>query len=87
MFRPLEKARRFATSAERMAMTAVPEELFIEVIETLVKVERDWIDPHFYVATVSPWLEFCDLPVREGPLLVLWRPTGGGGPDLGSTPS
>ena len=43
LFRPQENARRFAHSAERMAMPAVPEPLFLAAIEALVRIDRDWI--------------------------------------------
>ena len=43
MFRPEENARRFVESAERMAMPAIPEELFLEAVEQLVKIDADWI--------------------------------------------
>ena len=43
MFRPEENARRFAESAERMAMPVLPEALFLEAVEELVKIDADWI--------------------------------------------
>ncbi|EPR18739.1 branched-chain amino acid aminotransferase [Sphingobium indicum IP26] len=43
MFRPEENAHRFAESAERMAMPVLPEELFLEAVELLVKTDADWI--------------------------------------------
>ncbi|MCM0080098.1 branched-chain amino acid aminotransferase [Geomonas sp. Red32] len=43
LFRPEMNARRFNHSAERLCMPEVPEELFLEGIEKLVSVERDWI--------------------------------------------
>ncbi len=43
MFRPEENARRFAESAERMAMPALPEDLFLEAVAELVKIDADWI--------------------------------------------
>lgn len=43
LFRPDANARRFANSADRMAMAQVPEPLFIEAIEQLVRIDRDWI--------------------------------------------
>jgi len=43
LFRPEENARRFAQSAARMAMPAVPEPLFLAAIETLVRTDCDWI--------------------------------------------
>ncbi|MGC4250688.1 MAG: branched-chain amino acid aminotransferase [Sphingobium sp.] len=43
MFRPRENARRFNESAHRMAMPAIPEELFLEAVEQLVKIDAGWI--------------------------------------------
>ena len=43
MFRPEENARRFSESAERMAMPVLPEDLFLEAVEELVKIDADWI--------------------------------------------
>ena len=43
MFRPLENARRFQQSAERLAMPSLPEELFIEACDLLVRTDRAWI--------------------------------------------
>jgi branched-chain amino acid aminotransferase len=42
LFRPEENARRFNRSAERLAMPALPEELFLESIRRLVAADRDW---------------------------------------------
>jgi branched-chain amino acid aminotransferase len=43
MFRPEQNARRFQKSAQRMAMAQLPEALFIDALEHIVKVDRDWI--------------------------------------------
>lgn len=43
LFRPEQNARRFALSAERMAMPVVPENLFLEAVAQLVKADADWI--------------------------------------------
>ena len=43
MFRPIENARRFQRSAERLAMPKLPEAVFVEALEQLVKIDRDWI--------------------------------------------
>ena len=43
LFRPDANARRFQSSARRMAMPELPEELFLASIEALVKTERDWV--------------------------------------------
>jgi branched-chain amino acid aminotransferase len=43
MFRPDANARRFQASAERLAMPPLPEELFVESLEQLIRVDRDWV--------------------------------------------
>jgi branched-chain amino acid aminotransferase len=43
LFRPDANARRFRNSAERMAMAPLPETVFIEAIEQLVRIDQDWI--------------------------------------------
>lgn len=43
LFRPQENARRFQSSARRMAMPELPEALFVESCRRLVETERDWI--------------------------------------------
>jgi branched-chain amino acid aminotransferase len=43
LFRPDANARRFRNSAERLAMPALPENLFIESVRELVRVDRAWI--------------------------------------------
>jgi branched-chain amino acid aminotransferase len=45
-FRPDQNAARFARSAERLAMPALPEGDFIASLETLVDVDRDWVPAH-----------------------------------------
>lgn len=42
-FRPDANAKRFQTSAERLAMPPLPEELFLESIRKLASVDREWI--------------------------------------------
>jgi branched-chain amino acid aminotransferase len=43
LFRPRMNASRFNRSAARLALPEVPEELFLEGIDTLVRLESDWI--------------------------------------------
>jgi len=43
LFRADANAKRFAESAERLAMAQLPEDLFLESIRQLVKADRDWI--------------------------------------------
>ncbi|MCO6177634.1 branched-chain amino acid aminotransferase [Ciceribacter sp. RN22] len=43
LFRPEENARRFNESARRMAMPELPEALFVEAVEQLVRADARWI--------------------------------------------
>ena len=43
LFRPEANARRFQDSARRLAMPELPEELFLESVERLVKADANWI--------------------------------------------
>ncbi len=43
LFRPYENFKRFNISAERMEMPTVPEEIFIEGLRQLVKLDKNWI--------------------------------------------
>jgi branched-chain amino acid aminotransferase len=43
LFRPEANAQRFNRSAARLAMPAVPEEMFLESIRVLVDQDRDWV--------------------------------------------
>jgi branched-chain amino acid aminotransferase len=43
MFRPDANARRFRASAARMAMPALPDELFLDSLHEIIRADRDWI--------------------------------------------
>ena len=43
LFRPDENQYRINKSAERMAMPAFPKDLFFEGLETLLRLEKDWV--------------------------------------------
>jgi branched-chain amino acid aminotransferase len=43
LFRPLENFKRLNTSAKRMAMPELPEEVFMEGLKQLVKLDEKWI--------------------------------------------
>jgi len=43
IFRPYDNFKRFNVSAERMAMPAVPEEIFMEGMKQLVALDKNWI--------------------------------------------
>lgn len=42
-FRPDANAKRFQTSARRLAMPELPEDLFVEAADALISHERDWV--------------------------------------------
>ncbi len=43
LFRPDANAARFRSSAERMAMALLPEELFLGALRELIRLDREWI--------------------------------------------
>jgi len=43
MFRPEENARRFNSSAKRMAMPELPEDVFVQACEELIRVDKAWV--------------------------------------------
>ena len=43
LFRPEQNARRFQRSSERLAIPALPEDLFLRAIDELVAVDKEWI--------------------------------------------
>jgi branched-chain amino acid aminotransferase len=45
LFRPIQNAKRFNKSADRMGMPNLPEELFVEGLKELVGLEHNWIPP------------------------------------------
>lgn len=43
LFRPYENAARFNRSAERLAMPAIPEDVFVESVRLLVEADSEWL--------------------------------------------
>ena len=43
LFRPTANAKRFASSAKRLALPQMPEELFMETVEALVRQDAGWV--------------------------------------------
>ena len=43
LFRPLENQKRLNISSKRLAIPEIPEEIFMEGLKTLLKVDREWI--------------------------------------------
>ncbi len=54
MFRPLDNFKRLNVSAERMAMPSIPEELFLEGLSQLIRLDSNWV----------PKEEGCSLYIR-----------------------
>ncbi|PCI93376.1 MAG: branched chain amino acid aminotransferase [Flavobacteriales bacterium] len=54
LFRPEENAKRINKSATRLCMPEVPEELFLEAVKELIKVDADWV----------PAVDGCSLYIR-----------------------
>jgi branched-chain amino acid aminotransferase len=62
LFRPEENARRLIKSAQRLAMEPVPEEIFLECVRELVRVESQWIPDAPGALYIRPML----IPLDEG---------------------
>ncbi len=83
LFRPEQNARRFQASARRMAMPELPEALFLESVEKLIEIERDWfpsieggslyIRPFMFASEVFLGVR----PAKEYIYLVIASPVGG----------
>lgn len=82
IFRPYDNMTRFAISAERMQMPAVPEEIFIEGLKQLIQLDKDWIpekpDHSLYI---RPLMFASDEMIGVRPsenykFLILLSPTG-----------
>lgn len=71
LFRPRDNWLRMTRSAERMVMTPVPEDLFVEGIRELVRLDRDWIPPNEHGSLyIRPFQFASDLEIGV-------RPSGG----------
>lgn len=83
LFRPYKNAERFNKSAERLCMPAIPEDLFVQSIATLVDLDKEWIPTQegqslyirpFMFAT-DPYLGVT--PSKTYKFIVLTGPAGG----------
>ena len=43
MFRPTANAQRFQESADRLAMPPLPQDLFVQALEELIRADREWV--------------------------------------------
>jgi branched-chain amino acid aminotransferase len=62
LFRPVDNARRFQRSAARLAMTPAPEDLFLDALRELVRLDQSWIPPAEIGALYIRTLQFSDDP-------------------------
>ena len=83
LFRPEENARRMNASARRMAMPEIPEDLFLESIQRLVAIDRDWFPTvNGGALYLRPFMFASEAflgvrPAREYKFLVIASPVGG----------
>jgi branched-chain amino acid aminotransferase len=82
IFRPEDNFKRFNISAERMEMPTVPEEIFMEGMKQLVKVDEAWIpEKHDYSLYIRPFMFATDEAIGVRPSLtykfmIILSPTG-----------
>lgn len=60
LFRPEQNARRFQASAERLAMPILPESVFLQSIEELVKIDAAWIPGGEGSLYLRPFMFACE---------------------------
>ncbi|MEO9633660.1 MAG: branched-chain amino acid aminotransferase [Parasphingorhabdus sp.] len=83
LFRPEENAKRFQASARRMAMPELPQKLFLESVEKLVEIDRQWfpsvdggslyLRPFMFASEVFLGVR----PAKEYLYMVIASPAGG----------
>ncbi len=82
LFRPADNFKRFNISAERMEMPKITEEIFIEGMKQLVKLDANWIpDKHDHSLYIRPLMFASDEMIGVKPsgkykFLIMLSPTG-----------
>jgi branched-chain amino acid aminotransferase len=83
LFRPQANARRLATSARRICMAQVPEELFLEAIRRVVDANREFVPPYgtggsLYIRPllIGSGAQIGVSPAKESTFIVLVTPVG-----------
>ncbi len=82
IFRPYDNFRRFNTSAERIQMPVVPEEIFIEGMRQLIALDYNWIpDKADHSLYIRPFMFASDDVIGVKPsdnykFIILLSPTG-----------
>jgi len=82
IFRPQDNFRRFNKSAERMQMPTVPEEIFMEGLRQLVKLDSNWIPAkEDHALYIRPFMFSTDetlgvKPSEKYKFMIILSPTG-----------
>ncbi|MEP6713387.1 MAG: branched-chain amino acid aminotransferase [Ferruginibacter sp.] len=82
IFRPLDNFKRFNISAGRMQMPTIPEEIFLEGMKLLVKLDSNWIpDKQDHSLYIRPFMFSCDEAIGVKPsdkykFIIILSPTG-----------
>ncbi|MEP7228642.1 MAG: branched-chain amino acid aminotransferase [Ginsengibacter sp.] len=82
LFRPLENFRRFNASAERMEMPKIPEDIFIEGMKQLIRLDIDWIpNKQYHSLYIRPFMFSTDEMIGVKPsskykFMIILSPTG-----------
>jgi branched-chain amino acid aminotransferase len=82
IFRPVDNFRRFNISAERMQMPEVPEDIFMEGMRTLVRMDSSWIpDSDDHSLYIRPFMFSSDELIGVRPsdtykFMIILSPTG-----------
>jgi branched-chain amino acid aminotransferase len=82
IFRPHDNFKRFNTSAERMQMPTVPEDLFMEGMRMLVNLDKSWVpDKEDHSLYIRPFMFSTDPVIGVKPsdgykFMIILSPTG-----------
>lgn len=82
IFRPYENFKRFNVSAGRMEMPGIPEEIFMEGMKQLVKLDEKWVpERHDFSLYIRPFMFSTDemIGVKPGSkykFMIILSPTG-----------
>jgi branched-chain amino acid aminotransferase len=82
IFRPIENFRRFNRSAARMMMPEVPEDVFMNGMKELIKMDQDWVPKeHDFSLYIRPFMFATDEFIGVKPsgtykFLIILSPTG-----------
>jgi branched-chain amino acid aminotransferase len=82
IFRPYDNYKRFNTSAERMQMPTVPEDLFIEGMRQLIALDKSWIpEKEDHSLYIRPFMFSSDEVIGVRPsetykFIIILSPTG-----------